>query len=64
LFIASLSARFLARIRLVLDELVRDIKTRRKESTIVLTYKNNNKISWDKLEKKLVSNNIIREDTK
>jgi hypothetical protein len=45
LFIASLSARSLARIKLVLDKLVCDIKAGRKELAIVLTYKDNNKIS-------------------
>jgi hypothetical protein len=64
LFIASLSAGSLARIELVLDELVRDVKAGRKESTIASTYEDNDEISWDELERELVGDGITREDVK
>jgi hypothetical protein len=64
LFITSLATGSLARIELVLDELVRDVKAGRKESTIVSTYEDNVEISWDELERELVGDGITKEDIK
>ena len=65
LFIGSLSAGSLARIELVLDELVRDVKAGRKEPSIVSSvYEANDELSWDELERELADDSITREDVK
>ncbi len=62
LFISSLSAGSLARIEGLLDDLVRDIKAGRKESTILSTYEGNDELALDELERELVGDGITKED--
>jgi hypothetical protein len=62
LFIASLSAGSLARIEVILDELVQDIKAGRKEPTVISTCEDDDEVAWSELERELVGDGITRQD--
>lgn len=61
LIIASLSAGSLARIEGILDELVQDIKTGRKEPTVISTNEDDEEVAWSELERELIGDGITKQ---
>jgi hypothetical protein len=62
LFISGLSAGSLARIEMVLEELVKDIKHGKKETTVISTCEQNDELAWSELERGLVGDGIMKHD--
>jgi hypothetical protein len=60
-FILSLSAGSLARIEGVLDELVKDIKSGKKEPTVISTHEEDD-LAWSEVERELVGEGITIDD--